>query len=477
MTDDFKALMLTFKQIAKDRGEPKTMEKIDELVRELGEEPPKLHEKKIPVSKKQHPEMKRHEVLKNTKRIEDKKIINKTIDVCVPSSEMRNYLKAKTWTDYELVELIFGSPIKLEDKLKCLFSINDSKIALEAFGETYNALVELKNVKDGEMLIVHDCRYDYEFHDENSDFYCPCLDYTQALYEIRELMGEEEWDGDTLCWTRVEKWIYDDCGIMIHWYTYYFIGDEVVYFESHDPSSDHRDFRGYVDSISLHLPVPFKPGDIITLDVRPFAPVNIAVITETDNNLDCCGTQILYPNENGKYSSFAIMHGHGFGEEYFPILSSLYRAEKYEGELKGKKEILKTVSEFVKAGEGNGRKLYDDLGNIDVTGEAISEYIKSSGEIVINNSEDYKRCCNICGKELKEDEYMLTDPPEAMYQFNCIGGFGSVFDCNIFSVCFCTDCFDKFIKSCKVDPFIKNMFDIDEDEFVGITDKLHIYRP
>jgi hypothetical protein len=51
------------------------------------------------------------------KRIVDKEIINKTIDVCVPSSEMRSYLKAKTWTDYELVELIFGSPIKLEDKL------------------------------------------------------------------------------------------------------------------------------------------------------------------------------------------------------------------------------------------------------------------------------------------------------------------------------------------------------------------------
>ncbi len=379
MTDNFKALILAFKQMAKDRGEPETMEKIDELVRELGEEPPKLHEKKIPVSKKQHPKMKRNEVLKNTKRIEDKKTINTIIDICVPSNEMNEYLKTQKWNDSELVALILGSPVSLEKKLKCLFDIKDSEIALEAFGETYNALVELKNVTKGEILIVCDCWYDYDYHDENSDFYCPCMSYTQALYEIRELMEEVEWDENTLCWTKVEKWIYDECDMMVHWYTYYFIGDEVVYFESHDPSSDRRDFEGYVDSVSLHLPVPFKPGDIITLDVRPFAPVNIAVITEADNNFDCCGTQILYPNENGKYSSFALKHGHGFGEKYSPLLSSLYRAGKFDGELIGEKAILKDVSEFVKAKEGNGRKLYDALGNIDVTEEAIKNYIYNGG--------------------------------------------------------------------------------------------------
>lgn len=409
--------------------------------------------------------------------IEDKELISNIIDTCVPSNEMKEYLKTQKWTDLDLVELILGSPIKLEDKMKCLFKINDSEIALDTYSETCNALIELKNIKDSEILVVHDCWYDYDFHDKNSSFYRPCLDYAQALHEIRKLMEEEEWDENTLCWTKVEKWDTGTGGTPIHLYTYYFIGDEPVYFKSHSVDCHRDGFKGYAYSVDLDLPVPFKPGDIITLDVRPFGPVNVAVITETDNNFDCCGTQILYPNEKGTYNSFALKHGHGFGEHYFPLLSSLYRAEKYKGELKGKKAILKDVSEFVKAKEGNGRKLYDDLGNIDITGEAISEYIKSSGEIVINNSEDYKRCCNICGKELKEDEYMLTDPPEAMYQYNCIGGFGSVFDCNIFSVCFCTECFDRFIKSCKVDPFIKDMFEIDEDEFIEITDKLHIYRP
>ena len=377
MTETFKALILAFKQMAKDRGEPEIMEKIDELVRELGEEPPKLHEKKIPVSKKQHPETERHEILNNMKRIEDKEIINTIIDACVPSSEMRSYLKTKTWTDYELVELILGSPIKLEDKLKCLFDIKDSEIALEAFGETYNALVELKSVTKGEILIVCDCWYDYDYHDENSDFYCPCMSYTQALYEIRELMEEVEWDENTLCWTKVEKWIYDDCDLMVHWYTYYFIGDEVVYFESHDPSSDRRDFEGYVDSVSLHLPVPFKPGDIITLDVRPFAPVNIAVITEADGNFDCCGTQILYPNENGKYNILALKHGDGFGENYYPILSPLYRAEIYKGGLEEKQKILKDVSKFVKANDENGWAL-KNLGSFDISEKNLKEYIEKN---------------------------------------------------------------------------------------------------
>ena len=377
MTDNFKALILAFKQMAKDRGEPEIMEKIDELVRELGEEPPKLHEKKIPVSKKQHPETERHEILKNTKRIEDKKTINTIIDSCVPSNEMKEYLKTQKWTDLSLVELIFGSPIKLEDKLKCLFDIKNSVIALEALGETYNALVELKNITKGEILIVHDCWYDYDYHNENSDFYSPCMSYTQALYEIRELMEEEEWDENTLCWTKVEKWIYDDCDLMVHWYTYYFIGDEVVYFESHDPSSDHRDFRGYVDSINLLLPVPFKPGDIITLDVRPFAPVNKAVIIEADGNFDCCGTQILYPNENGAYNILALKHGHGFGENYHPILSPLYRAEIYKGELEEKQKILKDVSEFVKANDENGRALKNPS-SLDISEKNLKEYIEKN---------------------------------------------------------------------------------------------------
>lgn len=377
MTDNFKALILAFKQMAKDRGEPETMKKIDELVRELGEEPPKLHEKKIPVSKKQHPEMERHEILNNMKRIEDKEIINKTIDVCVPSSEMRNFLKTQEWTDLSLVELIFGSPIKLEDKLKCLFDIKNSVIDLEALGETYNALVELKNITKGEILIVHDCWYDYDYHNENSDFYSPCMSYTQALYEIRELMEEEKWDENTLCWTKVEKWIYDDCDLMVHWYTYYFIGDEVVYFESHDPSSDRCDFRGYVDSINLLLPVPFKPGDIITLDVRPFAPVNKAVIIEADGNFDCCGTQILYPNENGAYNILALKHGHGFGENYYPILSPLYRAEIYKGGLEENQKILKDVSEFVKANDENGRAL-KELDSLDISEKNLKEYIEKN---------------------------------------------------------------------------------------------------
>ncbi len=52
--------------------------------------------------------------------------------------------------------------------------------------------------------------------------------------------------------------------------------------------SVHLDFCNCSD---LNLPVPFVPGDIISIDCRPYAKVKHAVILQLGDNHDCCSVQ------------------------------------------------------------------------------------------------------------------------------------------------------------------------------------------
>ena len=47
--------------------------------------------------------------------------------------------------------------------------------------------------------------------------------------------------------------------------------------------------------LSLNLPVPFRPGDILTVDCRPFAGPGRCLVLEVGDNRDCCCVQVLLP--------------------------------------------------------------------------------------------------------------------------------------------------------------------------------------
>ena len=148
---------------------------------------------------------------------------------------------------------------------------------------------------------------------------------------------------------------------MKDFYSYTFVGNEIHYFKRIG-NLPRDSFRGYKSSLDLDLPIPFKPGDIVTLNSLPFRPVKQAVLLEVDNR-DCCGVQILYPRKNKitgntVWETGALKHGDGW-EGYFPMLSSLYRLSKYEGELSDEECILKDVQKLIYQNEENGRKLWE----------------------------------------------------------------------------------------------------------------------
>ena len=290
------------------------------------------------------------------------------ISACGFSEEMERYLIGCKHNDYEMIEIILGAPLPLTEKRKLLELLNtqDSEEyddVAECIREFDDALAALE-LKDGEIFTLSECWYDDDILDEKKAFAEPFLSFQAAEEYIKKLIEEETEDLDDIdeyvCWTEITKWLPVGDGKMKDVYSYTFVGNEIHYFKR--IGNIPRDsYRGYKSSLDLILPIPFKPGDIVTLNCLPFRPVKQAVLLEVDNR-DCCGVQILYPRKNKitgdiVWETGALKHGDGW-EGYFPMLSPLYRLSKYEGELSGEERILKDVQKLIYQNEETGRKLW-----------------------------------------------------------------------------------------------------------------------
>ena len=232
----------------------------------------------------------------------------------------------------------------------------------ECIGEFDDALAALE-LKDGEIFTLSECWYDDDILDEKEAFSEPFLSFQAAKEYVKKLIEEETEDmadgEEYVCWTKIIKWIPIGEGKMEDVYTYTFVGNEIHYFRR-IVNTPRKRFRCHRSSLDLDLPIPFKPGYIVTLNCLPFRPVKRAVLLEVDNR-DCCGVQMLYPRKNDitgdtVWATGALKHGDGW-EGFFPMLSSLYRLSKFEGELSGEERLLKDVQKLVYQNEENGKKL------------------------------------------------------------------------------------------------------------------------
>lgn len=291
------------------------------------------------------------------------------ISACGFSEEMERYLIGCKHNDYEMIEIILGAPLPLTEKRKLLELLNtqDSEEyddVAECIREFDDALAALE-LKDGEIFTLSECWYDDDILDEKKAFEEPFLSFQTAAEYIKKLIEEETEDIDDIdeyvCWAEITKWIPVGEGKMKDVYSYTLVGNKIHYFKRLGETRRDR-FEGYKSGLDLNLPIPFKPGDIVTLNCLPFRPVKQAVLLEVDNR-DCCGVQMLYrlkEEKNGKSSleTGALKHGHGW-ERFFPMLSSLYRLSKYEGEVSDEECILKDVQKLIYQNEENGRKLWE----------------------------------------------------------------------------------------------------------------------
>ena len=102
--------------------------------------------------------------------------------------------------------------------------------------------------------------------------------------------------------------------------------------------------RPFSSSQYLNLPVPFKVGDIITIDCTPFAPVKHAVITEVKNINYRSGVVCAYVADNGKVG-YSFLKDPMFWGGIIAWVSPLYRAEIFTDELPEEEKLLKEIAD------------------------------------------------------------------------------------------------------------------------------------
>ena len=294
--------------------------------------------------------------------VKNNNVQDKIIDRCIQSEEMRNYLKKQELSVFTLTDIIAGSPLYLRKKLELYDLIGDNCYTNSFRQETEKALAEL-TLDEGDVLCLEEWWYDNDILGEKASFTGPFTTLHAALGYIKESFTDEEWDDGEACWSILEKWVPgNEHGKMDNTYTYYLIKDEVVYFTSDDNiNNSFSGFHGYVDSMNLSLPIPFKPGDIVILDSLPFVPIRLAILLEV-NNSDCCGVQILYRHGDGLWRTGALKHGAGW-KDTWPMLSSLYRLSLYQNELNETDKVLLDIQDYILKKEHNGALLWERINN------------------------------------------------------------------------------------------------------------------
>ena len=312
---------------------------------------------------------------------------DKIISSCGFSEEMESYLLGDELSGFELIKIILGAPIPLIQKRALLESMNTSESESES--EITECILEIDkamealDLKNGELFTLTECWYDDDFLDENESSAEPFFSFQALLSYVNKLVEEETEDleegEEYTCWTKATKWVANDDGTATPVYSYTFIGNEICCFER-IAEKRHERFRGYVSSMDLNLPIPFKVGDIVTLNCLPFAPVKRAVIIEITNHYDCCGVRILYRQKNeinGKdeWAAGALKHGHGWNR-YYPLLSPLYRLSSYTGELLPEERLMAEVQQYVRQDPENGDKLEEFVHQSEPDDNELSDYLK-----------------------------------------------------------------------------------------------------
>ena len=114
---------------------------------------------------------------------------------------------------------------------------------------------------------------------------------------------------------------------------YYIVNSKIVFYKEYDYSRinkmryPHPRFvytRYIYDSVDLNLSIPFKAGDIVSCNLKPFSNNKNMLIISVGDNKDCCAVQVAFIDQYGKLSVGALKHSDIRQNQVFPCISPLY---------------------------------------------------------------------------------------------------------------------------------------------------------
>ena len=153
---------------------------------------------------------------------------------------------------------------------------------------------------------------------------------------------------------------------------YYIVNNKIVYYREYDYSrfDEIKCFlpkfvynRYIYDSGDLNLPIPFKAGDLVSCNLKPFSNNKNMLIVSVGDNKDCCAVQVAFIDQYGKLSVGALKHSDMRQNQVFPCISPLYTLRSIKEDELTLHENLTFIyiQKKIDGDEKRGREVLKDL--------------------------------------------------------------------------------------------------------------------
>ena len=369
-------------------------------------------------------------------------VVAEIFGTCGFSEEMREYqLRQREVTYYKLIEVICQAPIPLVKK-KELLKVLGKRIDLKReILQTVRFIQRSKGnwnslKKEIRFRLNGKCRYstwsEYQaawkelneaLNDINSDPLVDSIFYLFSEWYDTDVFFEKSY-GDGLFfdrksaeafmlaenaademkddtdeapertgegWYRLECWNLTDPKWERDRYDYYYYDGEICWFERLIPEQQDQGNTYYTPEsrrftsgeTDLNLSTPYRPGDIVFIDCRPFGPPFHAMILEARDQYDCCFPRIIFRIPyTDKWTEQALIHRMLYKDaeigNYRPMLSPLYRIRKVrDDEMTPEDEKLLIFSRIINKDEEKAEAVYEAWNKMNDGSEMTTEEVET----------------------------------------------------------------------------------------------------
>jgi hypothetical protein len=291
----------------------------------------------------------------------------------IESEEMREHLRAwpKPLDRNDCAEIVSRAPTSIEKKIPVLDLIAEQTVydpdrvyydPVILAKHARIALDELYNMSPGSVLLIEG--YCHEREASARELFTSFEAVQRYISEHIAIWKDP--NHEDFLWFYLEKWIPQKDGKMESTMSWFLNSlGEVWYFEYEDEPEEFFDALGFFDRLGdLDYSIPFKSGDIIIADCRPFAEerkVLILVNREAVGSVDCCAVRCLFITPNGKVDECALKHNSFLRYPEHTYFSVLYRASVYDGEITDTEIPLSVISKAIKENPQLGYDIHDYL--------------------------------------------------------------------------------------------------------------------
>lgn len=292
-------------------------------------------------------------------------VCDKILDLLSRSPELYEYLASHREKlrvgDY--TDIVAGAPIGIEKKRELLAELCDDMVGDEhRYVKCYTDCIDdvRRMLENADLLSVK--LYGYDCDTEGIDmldgpYLASSLENAKrAIQNYREEddlseSGSTYWQISAYSFNgevEYSGFLLDDCTFIAG------PDGEIMYFSKPPIYADFSCTAGLV------LPVPYKPGDILRIDCRPFLrDIRYCVVTEViyPDIVECA-----YPGKDGSVCLGNLIHGFFFDNMHSdPCISPLYCTSVYTGELPCEYGFMKELSAKLRNDPEYGKALFESM--------------------------------------------------------------------------------------------------------------------